>query len=64
MAITDDKGNKLPQMRIKKTVKSSRERMKAAELAKENRGKLSNRCPYCGYAIRSSGHFQGKHHAA
>lgn len=56
--ITDEKGNKLPQPRIKKTVQS-----KTVRLRRMNREKINPAfCKECGYRVRSVNHVDGEHH--
>jgi len=54
MATTDEQGNKLPQPRIKKTVKSANERAQTKH--------LSTRCCGCGFRARGPEHSNGAHH--
>lgn len=53
MAITDTEGNKLPQPKIKKTIKSANERARIAG--------ADNHCA-CGFHKRGVGHNNGSQH--
>jgi len=59
---TDEQGNKIAEKKICDKVKGQQERIIAASKAKQTHGLYGSRCPYCGYRIRSDGHFQGEHH--
>lgn len=62
MANTDEQGNKIAEKKINDKAKGKQERMVAANKAKETHGLCSWHCPYCGYRVRTTGHFQGTHH--
>ena len=57
--ITDDRGNKLPQPRIKKTVQSRNVRLRRATVEHERNPAF---CKECGYRVRSKNHVGGEHH--
>jgi len=59
---TDEHGNKIAEKKISDKDKGKQKRILAAIKAKGKKGVKNSHCPYCGYRIRSAGHFQGEHH--
>ena len=67
--ITDDKGNKIPQLKINKKTHSANIRTqrttRIVELSKTEKGQKKinkNICTECGFKIRSENHVEGDHH--
>ena len=60
--IKENRGDKIAEKKISKKIKSKRERDLAASKSKACKGVNNSHCPYCGYRVRSTGHFRGKHH--
>lgn len=64
MAITDEKGNKLPQSKLGKKEKSRQERGQAKQRARMciDNGIRTNICPDCGFHVRGAAHKEGSQH--